>query len=264
MIMVDKGYTARNHPEKCSNFSLVDIYMHFTELCLAYLNGEQIVPPENFDSEFVVFCGRRKARLSFYYGSAVGKDVSGFVEYARRQIKWRDRYDPDNFSELNTLDAMEFMCHKCIPRDDSQKYIKKVNNILSSYGNKFKMNEEGNIENVLTEDKEELITETLARAPETDREKIERAIFCVKNRKATLEDKKDAIRNLNLAIESERKEFEKRFPKEANLVFRYVNEYGIRHNNQKQKEMKDEAELDFLIHLQFAIIDFLQKTNAEL
>ena len=245
--MVDKSYTARNCPEICSNFSLEYTQKCFVDLCLEYLNGFSLLfSPQAIHFEFAIFCKIEGACLPFFY------------KPCRSQNRWRPL--EADLPEPILLDAMEFMHRKITAERYSEKereYIQKINELLSCYGNKFRMNEKGMIENVLSEEQQQLTSEILEKASETDKDKIERAIACLKNKEATQIDKEGAIGKLHFVIEPRQKKFKEHFPEEKNLVFNYVNNYGIRHNNKSQKQMKHEAELKFMIYLHLAVINFL-------
>lgn len=95
--------------------------------------------------------------------------------------------------------------------------------------------------------------------------KVERACHLYLDRNATLEDKRDALRELADVLEFLRSEVRKKLPsKEASNLFNIANNYGIRHHNAKQRtDYNHEAYYPWIFHSYLAAIDLLARLREE-
>ena len=80
-------------------------------------------------------------------------------------------------------------------------------------------------------------------------------------RSATLDDKRDAIRNLIDVLELLRKDVQEKLPdKEANDIFNIANNFGIRHHNDRQQtQYNRDAYYYWIFYACLATIDLLGK-----
>jgi hypothetical protein len=95
--------------------------------------------------------------------------------------------------------------------------------------------------------------------------KVDRACHLYLGRNATLDDKRDALRELADVLEFLRSEVRKKLPsKEASDLFDIANNYGIRHHNTKQRtDYNREAYYPWIFQSYLATIDLLARLKEE-
>lgn len=127
---------------------------------------------------------------------------------------------------------------------EGQKYFREtMNPILRDYKNGFEISEKGEIL-ILSDNGLSNLFE--ADIPTNDADnisnKINAAIVKFRRHKSTLDDRKDAIRELADVLEFLRPEIKKHLDKkDENDIFNIANSFGIRHHNLSQKTNYDKA-----------------------
>lgn len=118
-----------------------------------------------------------------------------------------------------------------------------INNLLMDYGKGFMLSKEGEI--LILGDKgfETLMIKVIITDdPKNVDDKVNNAVQKYRKAKSTLNDRKDAIRDLADVLEYLRKRAEKYLESEdERLIFNLANNFGIRHHNQNQKTNYDNA-----------------------
>ncbi|SHL82151.1 hypothetical protein [Flavobacterium saccharophilum] len=173
----------------------------------------------------------------------------------------------ENYSEDDLFDILEFLhdyCSKGLERDfhdlgfgyscgyhyskfddnEGKKYFRELfNPLLRDYKDGFEISDKGEILNLVDEG---LSTLYNASIPTDDLENIKNklslAIVKFRQHKSTLEDRKDAIRELADILEFLRKDIKEFLnKKDENDIFSIANNFGIRHHNLDQKNGYDKA-----------------------
>jgi len=127
---------------------------------------------------------------------------------------------------------------------DGQKHFREVlNPILKEYLNGFEISDSGEI---LMLSDNGLSTLFEADIPTSDNEnikdKINSSILKFRRHRSTLEDRKEAVRELADVLEFLRPEIKKYLnKKDENDIFNIANNFGIRHHNNEQKTDYDRA-----------------------
>lgn len=125
---------------------------------------------------------------------------------------------------------------------EGQKYFrKKLNSILREYNDGYEISEFGEI---LVLSDTGLSTLFDADVPATDKEnitkKIDAAVLKFRRHKSTIDDRRDAIRELADVLEFLRPQMKNILDKtDENDLFNIANNFGIRHHNQTQKTNYD-------------------------
>jgi hypothetical protein len=127
---------------------------------------------------------------------------------------------------------------------EGQKYFREIiNPIIRDYKNGFEISENGEIL-ILSDNGLSNLFE--ADIPTNDKEnisnRINSSIIKFRRHKSTLEDRKEAIRELADVLEFVRPEMKKHLDKkDENDIFNIANNFGIRHHNVDQKVNYDKA-----------------------
>lgn len=145
-----------------------------------------------------------------------------------------------------------------------QEFRNTINNILKFYNEGYYLNEKGYILNLPNDAILELINENLPDgSPETVINKVNSAIKMYFHFSSTRDEKTKAICLLADVLEPLRKELENLFNKEwqvaknthDKLIFEIVNNYGLRHNNNIQKnEYSKDIWHDWMFHYYLSTI----------
>ena len=127
---------------------------------------------------------------------------------------------------------------------EGQKYFREIiNPVIRDYKNGFEISENGEIL-ILSDNGLSNLFE--ADIPTNDKEnissRINSSIIKFRRHKSTLEDRKEAIRELADVLEFVRPEIKKHLDKkDENDIFNIANNFGIRHHNVDQKVNYDKA-----------------------
>lgn len=173
----------------------------------------------------------------------------------------------ETYSEDDLFDIIEFLYENCskplehrdhgvfnsdylcshystFDRESGRKeYREKVNNLLRRYGNGFELTVDGEIL-ALPEDGLEPLLE--ASLPQIDPENIEARVEAARRKfrryRASLDERRDAIRDLADVLEYLRPKAKAvLIKKDEDDLFILANNFGIRHHNDKQKTEYDRA-----------------------
>jgi hypothetical protein len=169
-----------------------------------------------------------------------------------------------NYTEDDLFDMIEFLYDHCSKGIDGhhhsygncgihyhefndlegqKKFREAMNPILQDYQNGFEISEQGEILILSDSGLSNLFD---ANIPTLDKEnvsdRIDSAILKFRRHKATLDDRKEAVRELADVLEFLRPEIKKCLNrKDENDLFNIANNFGIRHHNEKQQTDYDKA-----------------------
>ena len=142
-------------------------------------------------------------------------------------------------------------------------WVAEWNPILARLDSPYRLTNEGNIEVMPSSEGLKQLVDNRKLYGDTQNvdEKVNRACRLFLGRNATLDDKRDALRELADALEFLRSEVEKKLPsKEAGALFNIANNYGIRHHNARQHtDYNREAYYPWIFHSYLAVIDLLAR-----
>jgi hypothetical protein len=199
------------------------------------------------------------------YPGELGEDIPSMVFInIRKENLWPIWQNLPNYSEDDLFDIIEYLhdhCSKGINgyyhswnncgyhyeefNDlEGQKFFRELmNSILKDYGDGFEISTSGEI---LMLSDHGLSNLFLADIPTNDVDnisnKINLAILKFRRHKSTLEDRRDAIRELADVLEFLRPSIKEHLgKKDENDIFNIANNFGIRHHNVDQKTEYDKA-----------------------
>jgi hypothetical protein len=170
---------------------------------------------------------------------------------------------PD-YAEDDLFDIIEFLYEKCskptkrdyhnwnncgwhcseFDRDAGQaEFRERVNRLLEIYGNGFELSAEGEVLHLADTGLESLLEAELPAAdPENVASRIESALKKFRRYRATLDERRDAIRDLADVLEFLRPQLKVVLAsKDEGDIFNIANNFGIRHHNANQKHGYDKA-----------------------
>ena len=124
-----------------------------------------------------------------------------------------------------------------------QKYRTEVNNLIQDYKNGYELTSKGEILTIVTPGFEKLIQAKLpSNDPKNISVKIEKAILKFRRYRSSLEERRDALRELVDVLEFLRPKLKNVLTrKDESDLFNIVNNFGIRHHNLKQKTDYDKT-----------------------
>lgn len=169
-----------------------------------------------------------------------------------------------NYSEDDLFDIIEFLYdHISKPIDGTyhkwndcgwhyhtfdkqvgkKEFREEINSIIADYGKGYELSDDGEI---LLNGEVGLDTLFQADIPSNDNEnivvRVQVAINKFRRYKATIEDRRDAIRDLADVLEFIRPKLKEAISKaDENDLFNLANNFGIRHHNEKQKTDYEQA-----------------------
>jgi hypothetical protein len=253
--MIKRNYysirTGKMQPDQIMNF---DIFKKFILVAYNKLNTDGY-----FQKHFGIYCD------DGYQEGLIGSDIDAviFLNLRKENIYpiWKNL---PNYSEDDLFDVIEFLYDHCSKGltgyyhsynncgyhysefDDleGQKHFRAIlNPILAEYKEGFEISENGEI---LTLADEGLSTLIDADLPTTDNENIkdrfDAAILKFRRHKSSLDDRKEAIRELADVLEFLRPSIKKHLnKKDENDIFNIANNFGIRHHNKDQQNEYDKA-----------------------
>ncbi len=136
--------------------------------------------------------------------------------------------------------------HDCKYDNNSQKmgreeFRQEINIIIALYQNGFQMNENGQIMSMAQNGFKPLIDAKIKHNNQAVQNPVEKAKEHFFRHNATLSDRKNAVRDLADALEHIRKDVKQVLTKkDESELFDILNNFGIRHNDTKQKINYDE------------------------
>lgn len=217
-------------------------------------------------------------------GGTVGRDVGAwFLRTIARDDIWPfvthgDGWDADTFFDV--LEALHDVASRPTERwyhdyadcgwhytefdreAGREEYRKKINAVLRRFETPLEMNFNGEIVQMAPEAFRRLLE---APVPDgTDRElittRVEDAVALFRQRRATREDRRRAVRELADVLEVLRAEIkEEMLTKDESELFHIANNFSIRHNNRNQKRQYDD-----LIWLTWVFYVYLATVHAVL
>ena len=137
-----------------------------------------------------------------------------------------------------TIMVADFMCVMLHTRTENENGGVKLNESLSSLETSYRLSSDGNVESFPSSmGLEHIVDQHVSHGNyEKIDQRVDRACKIFLKHNATLDDKRDALKNLADVLELLRKDIKEKLPdKEANDIFNIANNFGIRHHNDKQK-----------------------------
>jgi len=193
----------------------------------------------------------------------VGHDVEGAVLLALRTTDLTPIHIKiDGYAEDDLFDVAEFLydhcakptarqyhnwdgcgwhCHEFDVEAGRNEFREKVNRILTVYADGFELSIDGEILGLAESGLEGLFEAPL---PELDPDNVELRIEAARTKfrrhRASLDDRREALRELADVLEYLRPKLKKTLHQDdENDLFNLANNFGVRHHNQKQKTNYD-------------------------
>ena len=210
-----------------------------------------------FQKYFGIFCE------DGYTEGQLGDDIdSVFFINLRKENLWPIYTKIDSYIESDLFDIIEFLHDHCstplerffhdwnncgwhVQRSDDQKGQKEfreaMNSILKDYKEGFELSEKGEILALPEQGFEQLLGATIPTSEDQNvKQRIESAIIKFRRAKSTVDERRDALRDLADVLEYLRPQLKDKltYSDEADL-FNIANNFGIRHHNLKQKTNYD-------------------------
>jgi hypothetical protein len=217
--------------------------------------------------------------------------------YSFRRLRRKDLFPiwgrGDNLSEDEIFDLIEFLYdHATQPIQSSghyhqwndcgyhysefiqgtapEEFRKEVNDILRDYGEGFELSAKGEILSLPGRTLEPLLQAVIpSRETENITSRVELAVEKFRRRRSSLEDRRDAIRDLSDVLEYLRPQLDRVLSKQDKSdLFNIANNVGIRHHNRKQKTDFDKTVwyswiFYFYLATIHAAVRLLEKRNVD-
>jgi len=122
-----------------------------------------------------------------------------------------------------------------------QEFRVRINEALLLYERKFELIANGEILERAEIGLEPIIDAKLPSADDNVRGRVEAAILHYRRHGSTLDDRRNAVRELADVLEYLRPQVKEHMKGDENDLFNIANNFGIRHHNQKQKTSYDQA-----------------------
>jgi hypothetical protein len=217
--------------------------------------------------------------------------------YSFRRLRRKDLFPiwgkGDNLSEDEIFDLIEFLYdHATQPIQSSghyhqwndcgyhysefiqgtaqEEFRKEVNDILRDYGEGFELSAKGEILSLPGRTLEPLLQAVIpSRETENITSRVELAVEKFRRRRSSLEDRRDAIRDLSDVLEYLRPQLDRVLSKQDESdLFNIANNFGIRHHSRKQKTDFDKAVwyswiFYFYLATIHAAVRLLEKRNVD-
>ena len=122
-----------------------------------------------------------------------------------------------------------------------KEFLKEVNEILELYSIGYQLNEQGEIISIADKGFETLLEKDVPFNDDDLESRMNHAILIFRNRHSTVEQRRDALRNLGDILEKLRDEAKLVLTeKDESDIFHLLNQFGIRHNQLNQKTNYDQ------------------------
>jgi len=163
-------------------------------------------------------------------------DLFDIIEYCYDNISIAIvEYEEDNFSGYT--EKIKGFSQK----EGQVQYRTEINRHLKDYGDGFAIDSNGNIVRTVGFGLEPILEAKLPTSDIRILPKVEYAIQKYRSRNSSIEDRRDAIRNLVDVLEYIRPQVKESIDKnDESDLFNIANNFGIRHNNKQQKINYDE------------------------
>ncbi|MCL2217978.1 MAG: hypothetical protein FWB91_13305 [Defluviitaleaceae bacterium] len=172
----------------------------------------------------------------------------------RKKSLWSIYSHVSQYNEDDLFDMIEF-CYDIISKpiyqtnnnflgyhkaEGQEEYRQKMNVQLKDYDDGYKIDKHGNIVRVVQNELSQLIEKEPPTEDEDVKQKIEQAVNNYRKRNSTILDRKESVRHLADILEKLRPKIKGKIPhKDESDLFNIINNYGIRHSNDKQKNDYD-------------------------
>lgn len=202
---------------------------------------------------------------SGFTAGTLGTDIQAeFLLSLKKPQLWPIRDTIGTWTEDDVFDVIEFLhdhvakpterryhdyancgwhCHRFDVEAGREEYRAKLNRVLRAYSTGFELSPSGEILGSIDSGMEPLLA---APIPSSDTQnihsRVEAAIRKFRRHRSTLDERRDAIRDLADVLEFLRPELKKVLTaSDESDLFNIVNNFGIRHHNQLQKVLYDKA-----------------------
>jgi len=219
-----------------------------------------------FYEYFGSWCPDAGTKDSWVPGKA-GTDAGAYVlRKLRKNNLWPIKEKCKDYSEEDFFDVIEFLFdHISLPLEKDAylhsygdcgyhykhfdslsgqlELITQINEFLNDYGDGYELNLNGEIYTLLKEEFRPLIGASIpASDPKKVESKIKRSVDKYRRYGSTLDERKDAVRELADCLEYLRKDLQSVLTKKDDGdLFNIANNFGIRHHNDKQQTNYDHA-----------------------
>lgn len=198
-----------------------------------------------------------------YVPGKLGADVEAAILLAiRKDGLWPIRHRMEYYSEDDLFDMVEFlydhvskgvegfhhsyndcgMHYKTFDQSTGkEEFRRRVNKVLNAYGRGFELDVNGEILSLPEAGYETILQAKLPnRDPQNIEAKVNDAVYKFRRAKSTLDERRDAIRDLVDVLEFLRPKLKEVLESEDERdLFNIANNFGLRHHNQKQKTAYD-------------------------
>ncbi|XOV88076.1 MAG: hypothetical protein ACFHX7_24475 [Pseudomonadota bacterium] len=194
----------------------------------------------------------------------LGEDIEAAILLdLRKEGLWPIREKLEHYSEDDFFDMEEYLydhategdkgyfhgfvdCgwhYETFKTDDSGKreYRSRINRVLRAYGKGYELDERGEIFSLPEPGYENILSANLpSNDPENIEAKVQAAVYKFTRARSTLDERRDAIRDLADVLEFLRPQLKTVLDSEDESdLFNIANNFGIRHHNQNQKTNYD-------------------------
>ena len=123
-----------------------------------------------------------------------------------------------------------------------QEFRDRINQLLCDYREGYELSEKGEILESPEQGLEDLVLENLPPYdPKNVEPRVESAIHKFRRSRSSLDEKRDAIRDLADVLEFLRPQIKALISSDESDLFQIANKFGIRHHNDEQKQDYDKA-----------------------
>ena len=199
-------------------------------------------------------------------GKIVGKVADVNLEIVlniRKKHLWPIEICVDSYTEDDFFDIIEFLyIHVSKPIDGNghgwnnrcvhwetfnkvngqKEFREKINKILEMYIYRYELSEKGEILSKPDAGFEKIFEADIPSSDKSITERIDSAVLQYRRHGSTIDDRREAVRNLADVLEYLRPKVKSILTKQDEIdLFNLANNFGIRHHNEKQKTNYDKA-----------------------